>query len=85
MDLRIHKNIKSLACGPVFFRDKRQKNETLLPYLTLGRLARFLDLTPDIVYLLVKKGCLSAQRNSEGKMVFKRNDVIRWMRETGID
>lgn len=52
-----------------------------LPYLTLGKLARFLGLTPDTVWLLVKKGCLNPQRDREGKMIFKRNEVERWIRE----
>ena len=55
-----------------------------LPYLTIGRLARILNLTPDTIFWLCKKGCFGSERR-EGKMVFARKEILRWLRETGCD
>ena len=52
-----------------------------LPFFSLGGIALVAGLEPDTVFLLVKKGVLTPQRDSNGKMLFKRADVVRWVKE----
>ena len=52
-----------------------------LPYLSLVSAARYLGLTPDTVFWLSKKGVFNSQRDKEGKMFFRTDEVIRVAKE----
>ena len=55
-----------------------------LPYFNVGGLARFLDLDPETILVLVKKGDLPAQR-VDGHLIFGKKKINRWLIESGRD
>lgn len=55
-----------------------------LPYFNVGGLARFLDLAPETVLALVKKGDLPGQR-IDGHLRFDKKKINRWLIESGRD
>jgi hypothetical protein len=63
-------------------RRKEEQERFRLPFLSLGGVGILSGLTRDTVFQLVKKGCLNPQWNSEGKMIFKRKEILRWLGET---
>lgn len=60
---------------------KREDDRFTLPFFNIGGVAALAGLTPDTVFLLIKKGCLTPHRNLDGKMLFKRGDIERWMKD----
>ena len=63
---------------------KDEEDRFTLPFFNIGGIAALSGLTPDTVFLLIKKGVLTPQRNLDGKMIFKRGDVEKWIRERGV-
>ena len=55
-----------------------------LPYFSIGTLARFLDLAPETILSLVKKGDIPAQR-VDGWLRFDKKKIDRWLMERGRD
>ena len=53
----------------------------LNPYLALGTVAALGGLTRDTVFLLCRKGVFRPLRNENGKMLIRRAEVMRWLRE----
>jgi hypothetical protein len=52
-----------------------------LPFLSLDGIAALSGLTRDTVFQLAQKGVLNPEWR-EGKMVFKRKEIDRWLRES---
>ncbi len=59
---------------------EHDKHDPLL-FLSLGGVAVLNGLDRDTIFPLTKKGVLNSVRNSEGKMIFSRKEITRWMRE----
>lgn len=64
-------------------RRKEEQERFRLPFLSLGGVGILSGLGRDTVFQLARKGVLNPQWNSEGKMVFKRKEILRWLGETG--
>ena len=50
-------------------------------FLTLGAIARLLEVHPSTVVMLVKKGTLPDPEKVGGLRLFRRSDVNRWLRK----
>jgi excisionase family DNA binding protein len=51
-----------------------------LPYFTIGGLARLLDLAPQTILSLIRKGDLPAQK-VDGHLRFEKKEIRQWLRE----
>lgn len=60
---------------------KDEEDRFRLPFFNIGGIAALSGLEPDTVYWLIQKGVFTPQRNSDGKMIFARADVLRWLEE----
>jgi hypothetical protein len=52
-----------------------------LPSLTIGVVADVVNLRPETILSLVKKGCLKAERSTEGRLILRRVEIIHWEKE----
>ena len=62
-------------------RDRQDERWKVNPFLALGTIAAISGLTRDTVFLLVEKGVFNSLRNSDGKMLIKRAEVLKWLNE----
>jgi hypothetical protein len=61
---------------------KDEEDRFRLSFFNIGGIAALSGLLPDTIFLLTKKGVFNPLRK-DGKMIFKRGDVERWIRERG--
>jgi predicted DNA-binding transcriptional regulator AlpA len=68
------------------FRDhnreaRRKEYQKPSPFVSLGALALLSGLTRDTIFFLVEKGVFTPTYNEAGKMLIKRSEILRWLRE----
>lgn len=62
---------------------KDEEDRFRLPFLTLGGVAALAGLDRDTLWLLAQKGVLTPSDYGGGKMLFRREDISKWLRENG--